>query len=179
VGAPVDMVDHPAAAAAMAVQAAVESVTSLASPLDTLAVTDTATEGTSPCHGGSGIPAASATTRDTDSVSEEVAVVVSVVATEVVMEAVVAVAVMEEVEAVAATKLYRSDLWFTSSLFAQSLTERPTPYRFPSLTVLLSLPSMTECSAMDSVLAIGSVQTAAIVASISMSLSLFFFIDRI
>lgn len=63
----VDMVDP--------VEEAVELVTFSASPSVTLAVTDTVTAGTSPCPGGSGIPAASDTTRDTDSestVSEEV-----------------------------------------------------------------------------------------------------------
>jgi len=87
-----------------AVEAAVESATSLASPSDTRAVTVTGTEGTFPCRGGSGIPAASATTRDTVSVSTAEAVVV-----EVVLAVAVAVAVMEAVAAaVAAIKLCSS-----------------------------------------------------------------------
>jgi hypothetical protein len=52
---------------------------------------DTATEGTFPCPGGSGIPAASATTRDTDSVSTA-----DRAAAEVVVEVTEAVAEVED-----------------------------------------------------------------------------------
>ncbi|GAU91462.1 hypothetical protein RvY_03709-1 [Ramazzottius varieornatus] len=63
------VVEGMVSAAASAAASAVASAIFLASPSVTPAVTDTVTEGTSPSPGGSGIPAASASTEASDSVS--------------------------------------------------------------------------------------------------------------
>jgi len=93
------LVAHPTVAAlvvhhtavvlpALVAAAAVDMETYSASHSVIPAVTDTVTEGTFPCHGGSGIHPASVTTKDLDSVSMVVdweVVAVAVVDTEVVV----------------------------------------------------------------------------------------------